>query len=73
MKKILFYFCFVVILIFAMPVLFTNNFKTEEVISDKMEEKFDYGEYNKIDLLHTDTGKVESLNLDEYLLRSCCE
>ena len=56
-----------------MPVLFTNNFKTEEVISDKMEEKFDYGEYNKIDLLHTDTGEVESLNLDEYLLRSCCE
>lgn len=73
MKKILFYFCFVVILIFCMPILFTNKFKTEEVISEEMEEKFDYGEYNKISLLHTDTGEVECLDLDEYLLRSSCK
>lgn len=71
MKKIIFYFCFVIFLIFCMPILFTNTFKTEEVVSEKIEEKFDYGDYNKIDLLHTDTGEVESLDLDEYLLRSC--
>ena len=68
MKKILFYFCFVIILIFAMPIIFTNQFKTEEVLSDKInDEKFNYGDYSIISLLHTENGNVEELDLDTYL------
>lgn len=69
MKKLIFYFAFVIILIFTMPIIFTNQFKTEEVSTKKTidEEKFDYGEYTNIKLLHTDTGQVEEINLDEYL------
>ncbi len=68
MKKILFYFIFIIILIFTMPILFTNQFNTKEVMSEKVEEeKFDYGEYSNIKLLHTDTGIVEDMDLDTYL------
>lgn len=67
MKKLIFYFIFVIILIFTMPIVFTNQFKTEEVSTEKVEEKFDYGQYTTIKLLHTSTGDVEELYLDEYL------
>lgn len=68
MKKILFYLFFVIILIITMPIIFTNKFKTEEVISNQIvEEKFDYGKYSTIKLLHTETGEVEELDLDSYL------
>lgn len=69
MKKIIFYFFFVIILIFAMPLIFTNQFKTEEVLSSDMEEeeKFDYGDYSQIKLLHIEDGSVEDLDLDSYL------
>lgn len=51
-----------------MPIVFTNPLKTEEVASNKIdEEKFDYGKYSNIKLLHTDTGVVEELDLDTYL------
>lgn len=71
LKKILFYFIFIIILIFAMPIVFTNQFKTKEVVSTEMEEeKFDYGKYSTIKLLHTETGEVEELDLDTYLYRS---
>lgn len=66
MKKILFYLVFIVILIIVMPMIFTN-FKTEEVISEEIEEKFDYGKYNIIRLFHIETGEVEELDLDTYL------
>lgn len=68
MKKLLFYLIFIIILMFAMPMIFTNKFKTEEVISEEIvEEKFDYGQYNVIRLLHTEKGNIEELNLDSYL------
>lgn len=68
MKKILFYIIFVIILIFTMPIVFTNQFKTKEVNSEEVvEEKFDYGKYNKIKLLHTESGQIEELDLDTYL------
>jgi len=71
LKKILFYFAFVIILIFAMPIIFTNQFKSKEVVSEpeeiEEEKKFDYGEFNTIRLLHVETGEVENLDLDTYL------
>jgi stage II sporulation protein D len=51
-----------------MPIVFTNQFKTTETMSDENSyEPFDYGEYSNIKLLHTETGSVEELNLDIYL------
>lgn len=66
MKKIVFYLIFIIILTFAMPLIFTNPFKTEETVADEI-EKFDYGKYSIINLLHIDTGEVEQIDLDTYL------
>ncbi len=72
MKKILFYSIFIIILIFTMPIVFTNQFETKETSSDEVieeipEEKFDYGQYSNIKLLHVATGEVENIDLDTYL------
>lgn len=68
MKEIIFYFVFVIVLIFTMPIVFTNKFETKEVVSQNIiEEKFDYGDYNIIKLLHVENGSVEELELDTYL------
>lgn len=66
MKKIVFYLIFIIILTFAMPLIFTNPFKTEETVANEI-EKFDYGKYSSINLLHRDTGEVEQIDLDTYL------
>lgn len=71
MKKIIGYFLFVVILIFTVPIVFTDKFDTEEVASEEIEkpeyEKANYGDLNVIKLLHHDTGQVEELDFDTYL------
>ena len=68
MKKILFYILFIIVLIITMPIVFTNRFETQEVSSNEtLYEKFDYGEYNNIRLLHTETGEIENIDLDTYL------
>lgn len=68
MKKIIFYFAFVIILVFTMPIVFTNKFETKEVVSQNIiEEKFDYGDYSMIKLLHIETGNIEEIDLDTYL------
>lgn len=66
MKKIIFYIVFTISLIFIMPMIFTNPFKTENTFSDKI-YLFDYGEYSNVKLLHVQTGEIEELNLDAYL------
>ena len=69
MRKILFYFIFVVVLIFTMPIIFTNKFETKEVSSQNIvEEKFNYGDYNMIKLLHIENNVVEKLDLDSYII-----
>ena len=56
-----------------MPVLFTRHIKKTNYISstqveEKKEfEKYDYREYCNINLLHTKTGELENLPIDEYL------
>ena len=72
MKKVVIYFLLIILLIFCMPIIFTNPFKSEEVVSKnieevKVEEKFDYGKYSNIALLHSGTGEIENLDLDTYL------
>ncbi len=66
MKKIIFYLIFILILTFAMPLIFTNPFQTEETVAEEI-DKFDYGKYSNIKLLHVDTGAVEDIDLDSYL------
>ncbi len=66
MKKIIFYILFIIILTFCMPVVFTNPFKAEETVAEEI-EKFDYGEYSNIKLLHVQTNEVEDIDLDTYL------
>ena len=51
-----------------MPIIFTNQFETKEVLSSDVEKNaFDYGDYAKINLMHVKDGRIEELNLDEYL------
>ena len=74
MRKILLYILCMVFLCFLIPILFTqrNNLK-EMVVYNQMEEKeevitFDYGQYSTIKLLHAETGEVEEIGIDNYLL-----
>lgn len=66
MKKIIFYILFIIVLTFCMPVVFTNPFKTEETVAEEI-EKFNYGEYSNIKLLHIQTNEIEEMDLDTYL------
>ena len=74
MRKIFMYILCLILLCFLIPILFTKKHYVKETVSfeneekNKTEEIYDYGEYNKIRLLHTITGEVEELDLDTYLL-----
>lgn len=42
--------------------------KKEEKEGSKSEDKYNYGKYSKIKLLHSKTEKIEEIDIDEYLL-----
>lgn len=71
MKKVFFIISCILILIFLIPLVFTNRRILD--VSTKIEEKeadiidYDYSKYKTIKLLHKDTNKVEKINLDEYI------
>ena len=75
MKKFLLFILLVIIIIFILPVLFINRKAVKigtylEGLEEQEElliEKYDYSKYNKINLLHKKSGKVEEINLDEYI------
>lgn len=69
MKKLILKVAVIVIIAFLIPILFTKRFKSNETVSNTVEDKkiFDYGQYSNIRLLHSDTGEVENLDLDTYL------
>lgn len=69
LKKLVLKTMLIIIIAFLIPILFTKRFKSNETVSDKLEEKepFDYGQFSTIRLLHSETGEVENLNLDTYL------
>lgn len=76
MKKILTYFLCFIILFFIFPVICTNTKKPEEVQETianekpsipKEQEQTEYQKYKTIKLLHTETGQVEELEIDQYL------
>ena len=73
MKRFMVFVLVLFLVVFAMPVLFTRHIKKTNYISstqveEKKEfEKYDYREYCNINLLHTKTGELENLPIDEYL------
>ena len=83
MKKFLLYFLGFVVICFVLPALLTKKDNKEvvaqnvnennnenvqnQVSSTNLEEKYPYEKYGTINLLHTDTGEVEQVELDTYL------
>lgn len=77
MKKILVYLLFLILIIFLIPILFTNKkmktvvAETEENIVNNAEPivfDYNYQDYKTIKLLHEKTNEIQEINLDEYLL-----
>ncbi len=78
MKKIIVGIILLVQIIFLIPVFFTKGFEARQTSSktevtenetnlEKQDISYDYGGYQTIQLLHTKTGQVEEVKLDEYL------
>lgn len=79
MRKILIYLIILIIICFSIPIIFTTEFSKRTFstnivnetdtnnISNITESTYDYKQYNTIKLLHTDTEKIEEIDLDEYL------
>lgn len=69
MKKIILYIFVFILLLFAIPFVFTNNV-LEEVSSKIQEENLpiiDSSKYSEISLYHNSTGNYENLSMNEYL------
>lgn len=78
MRKIFIYFLILIFICFAIPIIFTSGFSSrttaKNVVQNEeikkvniIESTYDYKKYNTIKLLHSDTEKIEEINLDEYL------
>jgi len=75
MKKIIAYIILVIIIFFAIPIIFTIRFdnvvndikKEKNVMSTSSDKTYDYGEYNIIKLYHKSTKKVEKVKIDTYV------
>ena len=79
MKKVYIILFMLIFCTFAIPIIFTKNTvsskiqnDTEEIKENTLEEiemiDYDYKQYDTIKLLHADTGEIEELPLDTYLL-----
>lgn len=79
MKKIVIYIMLFVFVCFLLPAALTKTNKrqvettaeVEETITENQsqaEVKYDYKKYDKIKLLHTKTGEVEEVQIDDYLV-----
>jgi len=84
MRKVIIYVLGFVLVCFAIPVIFTNRPETklatappseentvQENIILESNEPYVYQKYGEVKLLHSATGEVETLAMDEYLYRSC--
>ena len=82
MKKVLIYIIFLIIICFILPAIFTSrkskaldknesiNTSAEDVDSSRQNDnfgKYNYNKYGEINLLHSKTGEVETVKLDDYL------
>lgn len=67
MKKIIILILLMVLFCFALPIIFTKRYESQQVGSKVEENEYDYKQYNTIRLLHAETGEIEEINIDEYL------
>lgn len=75
MKKIVMYLFSFIIVCFILPALLTKQSissgadinETKEEKQEETKQEYDYQKYGTIKLLHSKTGEVEEVNLDEYL------
>lgn len=76
MKKILIYFFIFLLICFIIPAILTRKIENtdsevEQNITSKEDETikdgYNYNKYGSIKLLHTKTGEVEEVEIDEYL------
>lgn len=72
MKRIILCILIFVLLCFCIPIIFTNN-KIQNVAKEIAENNevtpntYDYKNYQTIKLLHSATGQIEEMKLDDYL------
>lgn len=80
-KKILIYIFGFIILCFLIPIIFTNRDNGIDVISffgrennnqqennnENTLQNYEYKQYGEIKLLHTKTGEIQTVKIDEYL------
>ncbi len=81
MRKLIIYIILLILIVFLIPIIFTNEFEDnkqtssivenidnkEENTSKIEESSYDYKKYNTVKVLHTKTNNIEEINLDEYL------
>lgn len=75
MRNFFIFILLFVIIIFIIPIFFVNkrilNVWADDSVRPKLAELsiegYDYSKYTKIKLLHKKTGKVDDINLDEYI------
>lgn len=77
MRKILLYFFVLILVCFAIPIIFTSpqkklananiNEMSKEAKNTIPEITYDYKKYTKIKLLHSSTKKIEEIPIDEYI------
>lgn len=72
MKRIILCILIFILLCFCIPIIFTNN-KIQNVAKEIAENNevtpntYDYKNYQTIKLLHSATGQIEEMKLDDYL------
>ena len=69
----IFFLTLIIVSFFILPIAFTKKFalenKVDEQTTQAKEPEIDYNaKYKNITLLHTSTGAVETISLDDYLV-----
>lgn len=69
----IFFLTLIIVSFFILPIAFTKKFALENTVDEKTtqvkEPEIDYNaKYKNITLLHTSTGAVETISLDDYLV-----
>lgn len=83
MRRIILIILCIVLVTFLMPIIFTKQFKTQEVsqnseilneeeAKNQISNDYEYSKYATIELLNTSDNSVHKINLDEYLVGVVC-
>lgn len=81
MRRLIIYVLGFVLICFTIPIIFTHRLEKNEIDTQNMVNKVQeniisgdeishtYQKYGTVKLLHNQTGEIEELQMDEYLLR----